>query len=147
MKNFLRLSLASLLVALVFASGAAASGNPTLVFEEAWVRAMPPGMRMTAAFGLLRNPGDGEIVINGFSSPDFGDVSLHLSETVDGVSRMRELPELRIGPGESLRLEPGGLHLMLMMPAGERPADRPVTVRLRRDDGTVFEFALPVERR
>lgn len=147
MKIFSRWSLGLLAATLVQWSAANASGGQELVFEQAWIRAMPPGMKMTAGFGRLRNLTDGEIVIVGFSSPDFGEVSLHRTETVDGVSRMREVPELRLGPGETVGLEPGGFHLMLMMPADGRSPDQTVTVRMQRDDESGFEFRVPVERR
>ena len=56
------------------------------------------------------------VTIVGASSPAFGEVSLHETRIVDGVSRMRALPELRIAPGDSAVLKPGGMHLMLMQP-------------------------------
>lgn len=127
--------------------GAALAGQQALVFENAWVRAMPPGMKMTAGFGVLRNRGSSPIELTGFSSPQFGRVSLHRSETVDGVSRMREVATLRVGPGESVELTPGGYHLMLMAPGPNRAQAGSVTVLMHAGDGRDFRFDLPVERR
>ena len=51
------------------------------------------------------------------SSPSFASVELHETKLVDGVSRMRPVPELRLVPNGSAQLKPGGLHLMLMKPS------------------------------
>ena len=132
--------------ALLLCGGIAHAGEEDLTFRSAWVRAMPPGMKMTAAFGELRNGGGEDIELLACSSPQFGDVSLHRTELVDGVSRMREVPSLVIAAGETVELAPGGYHLMLMMPSGTLDADRPVTIEMRASDGRVFRFDLPIER-
>jgi copper(I)-binding protein len=104
-------------------------------------------MNMTAGFGRLRNADSSPIELTGFSSPDFGAVSLHRTETVDGLSRMREVPTLRVGAGESVDLQPGGLHLMLMSPAPNLAPDGPVTILMKSKEGREYRFDLPVERR
>jgi copper(I)-binding protein len=118
-----------------------------LVFEEAWVRSLPPGMKMTAGFGILRNPEPATIEITSFASPSFGDVSLHRTEVVDGVSKMREVPVLTIAAGATVVLEPGSYHLMLMMPAGDFKPGQSVVVEFIASDGRSFSFEVPVERR
>lgn len=139
---------AILLAAALALSGVAAAGDaPELEFSDAWVRALPPGMGMTAGFGSLHNSGARELQLVAYSSPQFASVSLHRTETVDGVSRMREVPELRLGAGETLELAPGGYHLMLMKPRGGVHAGEQVTVVMQAADGAAFEFELPVERR
>jgi len=91
---------------------AGADPEASLRAEDVWVRAMPPGQRMTAAY--LRIVAGGEPVeIDGVSSP-IGDASLHETQTVDGRSRMVEIEKLSLGPGETVELAPGGKHIMLM---------------------------------
>lgn len=147
MQTFRRLLLGLLATGLVQWGAAVAVDIPALLLEEGWIRAMPPGMKMTAGFGRLVNPSDQLLEIVAFSSPEFGEVSLHLSETVDGVSRMRDIPLLRIEAGASVELAPGGYHLMLMMPRESFQPDQPVTVVLTTADGEAVSFTLPVERR
>ena len=117
------------------------------VFEHGWVRAMPPSAHMTAAYGVLRNDTDSAITLVAFASPAFGDVSLHRTVQVDGMARMREVESLTLQPGEIAELEPGGLHLMLMMPAGPLPAGSDVPLDITAADGRSFRFELPVEQR
>lgn len=128
------------------AGGLAAAEQP-LAFDGAWVRALPPGMGMTAGFGTLVNSGEEPLEITAFSSRQFAEVSLHRTETVDGVSRMREVPALRIEAGEVVELAPGGYHLMLMKPAVPLEAGQTVTLRFTTAEGRDFQFEVPVERR
>ena len=89
-----------LISAVIFLASCGTKNEPVdPVFENAWVRAVPTGMKMTAGFGRLRNPGPTDIEITAFSSPSFGDVSLHRTELVGGVSKMREVPVLAISAG------------------------------------------------
>jgi periplasmic copper chaperone A len=104
-------------------------------------------MNMTAGFGQLHNTGTGAIELVSFSSPEFADVTLHRTELVDGVSRMREVPLLRIPAGETVELAPGGYHLMLMMPRGAASGEQAIRVDMNAADGRVFRFTIPVKRR
>jgi copper(I)-binding protein len=124
-----------------------AAGEAGLEFDGAWIRDMPPGMKMTAGFGQLRNSGTETIELVTFSSPEFGSVSLHRTVMVDGMSRMREVPSLSIAAGETIELAPGGFHLMLMTPAGPASPDQTISVDMTASDGHVFHFQVPVERR
>ena len=127
--------------------GLLTAGEADLGFDEAWIRPLPPGMKMTAGFGQLRNSGPVAIELTSFASPEFGDVSLHRTEIVDGMSRMREVTSLVISPGETVELAPGGYHLMLMLPAAPLVAGQTVAVDMTGSDGRIFRFRLPVERR
>jgi len=137
-----------LVVCLLAAACDGSSGASTEpVLKDAWIRALPTGAGMTAGFGTLENPGPAAIEIRSFTSPSFGDVSLHRTELVDGMSKMREVPVLSIPAGSSVVLEPGGYHLMLMKPAEEILPGKTVTVEMEAVDGRRFNFAVPVERR
>lgn len=143
--HFLRLRLSALL--LLMLSGGLPAGEAGLTFDEAWIRALPPGMGMTAGFGRLGNAGTEAAEIVGFSSPAFGDVSLHRTEQVDGVSRMREVGSVTLVPGEILELAPGGYHLMLMAPRSPLVPGTFVVIEFAIADGRSQQFEVPVERR
>ena len=115
-------------------------------FEDAWVRATPPGVKVTAGFGRLVNHMDAKLEIRAYTSPAYGDVSLHETVIEDGISRMREVPILSIPAGDEVELAPGGYHLMLMMPTqSSGPPDR-VVLQIEETGGQRFSFTLPVER-
>lgn len=100
--------------ALVAMPACARECAPTL--RDGWVRLLPVAMPMTAGFGRIENRCPTPVTIVGASSPAFGDVSLHQTRVIDGVSRMRAVPELVVPARSTMALQPGGLHLMLMQP-------------------------------
>jgi copper(I)-binding protein len=113
----------------------ACASDCTPQVEDGWIRLLPGGMPMHAGFGRIDNRCPLPVSIVSASSPAYGSVELHESKVVDGVSRMREVPELRIGPDGAAVLQPGGLHLMLMQPkATLKPGSR-VAIRFALKDG------------
>jgi copper(I)-binding protein len=104
------------LVLLLNASYAALASD--LVITDAWSPQAPPG-RMMAGFMHLENRGPEPIVLTHAESERFGRVEIHTMSMDDGVMRMRELDSLELPAGNTVVLEPGGLHLMLMQPEGQ----------------------------
>jgi periplasmic copper chaperone A len=103
-----------LLAGLLTACG---SGHkPPLVAEAAALTAPRPGVTTRAVYLELRNPGKVPVKIDRVTSAQFGRVEFHRTTSENGVARMRPVPALEIGAGETVRLEPGGMHLMLMDP-------------------------------
>lgn len=140
----------TLLLALALALAATAASTASAAdtagcsarLSEGWLRLPPVARPMLAGFGRIENPCAMPVTIVGVSSPAFGEVSLHETRVVDGVSRMRALPELRIAPGDAAELKPGGLHLMLMQPgAALKPGSR-VAVEFALKDGGVLRGEL-----
>lgn len=144
-KNILRLSVFALIVLLVAACKSEVPTEP--VFENAWIRPAPPGMKMTAGFGTIHNVTEHAIDIESFSSPMLGDITLHRTESVGGVSRMKEMGVFSLAPGSSLVMEPGGYHLMIMMPGIRVVQGKPVTLEVHTSDGQTFSYEVPVEKR
>lgn len=136
-----------LLALLLFVPAAVPAGQGAArcqpVVENGWVR-MAPRMPMGAAFMRVRNPCRAAVEVVGASSPAFADVSLHETRVDDGVSRMRAVPTIAIGPGQSVELRPGGLHAMLMEPRAPVQVGGQVTVVLELRDGRRLRAELPV---
>ncbi len=112
--------LAAVLFALVLSAPVAARDCRPQV-REGWVRMPPSGMSMKtmpmmAGFGRIVNHCSTPATILSARSPSFGSVELHETRVVDGVSKMRPLPSLRVAPDGAAILRPGGMHLMLMRP-------------------------------
>ena len=106
--------------------------------SDGWIRQGPPSMPMRAGFGRIENDCPAPLVITGASSASFGDVSVHESTVVDGISRMRAIPELVVPANGSATLAPGGLHLMLGEPrTGLAVGDAIVVEFSLRDGGTL----------
>ena len=114
--------------------------------REGWVRLPPMAMPMMAGFGHIENRCGAPVTIIGVSSPAFGDVSLHETRIVDGVSRMRALPELRIAPEGVATLKPGGMHLMLMQPRAPLVAGNKVVVEFELQGGGMLRGEFVVRK-
>jgi len=120
--------------------------------REAWVR-MPPGAMskkaapMMAGFGRIVNRCPTPATIVSARSPSFGSVELHETRVVDGISRMRPVPQLRLAPDGAAVLKPGGMHLMLMRPGATlKPGSKVVVEFVLAGGGTLlgeFEVRKP----
>jgi copper(I)-binding protein len=146
MRKSLTLTFVVTLIACFLLSCSAGKRTADLEWRNGWVRALPPGAVMTAAYGELRNTSQKSIEFTAFVSNAFAQVSLHQSSTEQGVTRMREQRSRRIAAGETMLLQPGGLHLMLMKPTSELNLGDEVEIGISSADRH-FVFSLPVESR
>ena len=146
------LAAAALLCAFAYAPAPAHARDCRPTVREAWVRLPPAGPAtkmapMMAGYGRIVNTCPMPVVIVGASSPSFGSVMLHETRTVDGVSKMRHVPELRLAPDGSAVFRPGGLHVMLMKPrVALKPGSKIVVEFALKDGGTLlgeFEVRRP----
>jgi copper(I)-binding protein len=117
-----------LLVALLAAC--TSEPQPPLVVSDVVVTRPMPGMKMSAAYLSLANNSNEVIRITRVASAQYESVQLHETTIEDGVARMRAIPVLEIAAGETVTLQRGGKHLMLM-----RPTSASDTVTLQFLDG------------
>lgn len=88
-----------------------------------WIRQLPANLP-SGGFLTLHNSGDKAVVLQGASSADYGHVMMHQTTESDGVSRMSEVHEITLQPGQTFEFRPGGHHLMLEEPrAGLKVGD------------------------
>lgn len=132
---------------LALSSSAAVGADACLpVVERPWVRAAPPGAASLAGYLALRNPCDAPVEVVGVESADFGMPMIHRTAEEGGMSRMRPAGRMVLAPGEVLRFEPGGLHLMLMRPLRPLAEGDVAGVRLVLADGRRVYAEYPVRR-
>ena len=108
------------IVCAIFAAVAAcdSSDGPPVVAANVVVTAPAPGMPMAAGYLDISNHSGTSIRITRVTSPDYEAVEMHETIIENDVARMREIPVLEIGNGETVVFERGGKHLMLMRPIG-----------------------------
>ena len=85
-----------------------------LTVTNAWARTTPPGATMGVVYFTLHNGSGKSDRLLKLRTPVAASASVHRSEIVDGIARMREVSVLHVAPGEQLEFAPGGLHVMLM---------------------------------
>jgi len=103
--------LSPLLLSWCFPLSALAEG---LLWENAWVRSMPPGTEVAAAYGRVTNQSDKTVVITAISS-SMGEAAQIHDVIADGDQRrMVQLDAVNLAAGESTEFKPGGQHIMLL---------------------------------
>lgn len=127
-------SLPLLLLGVLLSANAMAGGG--VIVDEAWVRASLPQQSATGAF--MRLTASRETTLVSASSPAAGVAEIHEMKMVDNVARMQRVQGIRLRPGETLELRPGGYHIMLMefkAPLQEGRAV-PITLQFQAADGS-----------
>lgn len=127
-----------------FATSAMAAEPTCVSVREGWVRLPPGAMPMAAGYAKIHNGCRTAVVVVGAGSKAFGDVSLHETTLVDGVSRMRAVERLPVAAGATVALKPGGLHLMLMQPEVPLSDGKVLPLRLSLEDGRKVDGQLTV---
>jgi periplasmic copper chaperone A len=116
--SFMRFALAATLAACLFAAPSARADDVKagdLVISQAWSRATPGGAKTGGGYLTIENKGSAPDRLVSGSSDAAGKVEVHEMTMNNGVMTMRPLEKgLTIEPGKSVKLAPGGLHLMLM---------------------------------
>ena len=60
--------------------------------------------------------------------------------------RMEQVSSLQVNPGETVQLEPGGLHLMMMQPAEPTRPGEVHRIEIEFDDGSRQSLQLTVRK-
>jgi periplasmic copper chaperone A len=116
-RMFTLASLAALMACLLAAPCARADDVKAgdLVISQAWSRATPNGAKIGGGYLTIENKGSAPDRLIGCSSDLAGTVQVHEMTVINGVMKMRPLDGgLTIDPGKTVKLAPGGYHLMLM---------------------------------
>lgn len=117
-----------------------------VLVDSAYIPAAPPSSSVLAAYMTLSNTGSVPRVITGVTADGFGMVHVHRTTVSDdGVSSMSPMHHLELGPGETVVLAPGGLHLMLMKPDGTALSRESVAVTLKFANGESMSVLVAIQ--
>lgn len=124
---------------------AAAPAGESVTMSDAWVKAADSGM--SAAFGELENTSDHDVTVVSVQTPASTMNELH--ETVENDAGEMVMQEVEggftIAAGETLALEPGANHFMLMDLAEPLKAGDVVSFTITFSDDSTYEFEAPVK--
>src|SRR5580692_7271907 len=85
-----------------------------LVITQAWSRATPGGAKIGGGYLTIKNTGSAPDRLIGGSGDIAGKIEVHEMAMKNGVMTMRPLDNgLTIEPGKTVKLAPGGYHLMM----------------------------------
>jgi periplasmic copper chaperone A len=116
---------------------------PALVVRDAWTR-QAPGTDVAAVYLTVWNPTPNPITIVGIESSIAGHAMIHETKTEGGQSRMRPHEQLVVAPGQTVKFEPGGLHVMLHGLKQSIPVGQSVPLVLLLADGGKIPVAAVV---
>jgi len=86
-----------------------------LVISQGWTRATPNGAKVGGGFLTIENRGSAPDRLIAGSADVAGSVQVHEMSMDNGVMKMRPMEKgLTIDPGKTVKLAPGGYHLMMM---------------------------------
>ncbi len=110
-----------------------------LSVENAWLRVPPASLDKTAGYFRLVNRSGKDLTLVGATSEQIRTIEMHTTIVDGDIMRMRRLKTIPIPAGDSIRFEPGGMHLMIF---GLQTREA-ISISLQFDDGTteVVPFA------
>jgi hypothetical protein len=114
--------------------------------ENATVRLPLPGKTLSAGYFSIRNTDTEDKVLVAVSSPQFGLVELHQHVMKNGMMQMLSVDAITVAAGQTVHLQPGGLHLMLFRPVKPLVLDEPVNLTLQWADGSQQQVTATVTR-
>ncbi len=126
---------AALSLMLVAPAGAQDVKAGDLVITQPWSRATPGGAKVAGGYLNIENKGAAADRLVGGSADVAGKFEIHEMAVKDGVMTMRPLDKgLVIAPGKTVKLAPGGYHVMLMdLKAPLKQGDKvPVTLEFEK---------------
>jgi periplasmic copper chaperone A len=86
----------------------------TLLVTQAWSRPTPPVAASGVVYLSIANHGTKADHLVALATPAARSAQIHESRTVNGMVEMRELAQVDCPPGATVKMEPGGLHIMLV---------------------------------
>ena len=128
-------------VSLALAQGSSDTG---IRVSDAWARATVKTARSAVAYLSVENSGATGDTLVAVSTPVAGHVALHTHISEGDIMRMSPVQLIEIGPRAKVRLEPGGLHLMLTQLKGPlaEGARFPLTLRFEKAGEVTVEVAV-----
>jgi hypothetical protein len=142
-----RLALAAL-AAIVLAAPARADDVKAgdLVITQPWSRATPSGAKVAGGYLTIENKGTAPDRLVGVSAEIAGKADVHEMAMDNGVMKMRPLDNgLAIDPGKTVKLAPGGYHLMLQELKGPFKEGEKVPVTLQFEKAGKVNVSLDVQ--
>lgn len=133
-----------LLAALALSHTVLNAAESTVAIRDAWVREAPPNAQVLAGYARIENTGDQAEAVVAVGSAAFEKAEIHHSEVKDGVARMAQVKRLDLPPGQIVKLEPGGTHMMLFNPKSPLRAGQHVTLNFTLGNGKTLSLQADV---
>jgi len=111
---------------------------------DAWARATIGTATVSAVYLSVTNHGDSPDHLVGADAKRAGRTMFHRSVIEDGIMKMRHAGAVEIPAGATVRLEPGGLHVMLTGVSPRLESGERIAVTLRFERAGEMRLSVPV---
>ena len=117
----------------------------SVIVEDPWSRATIGKKRPGVAYMTIRNISDTTIQLLSITTPIAKTAEIHRTTiNSQGISSMAAAGNITIAPGESVKLEPGGLHAMFMHLQSEMNQGETLPLTLKFSDDSIVEVIVPI---
>lgn len=113
---------------------------------DPWIREAPPNAKALGAFAILHNGSDRVRTLVAARSNAADKVELHATVMEHHVAKMVAQEKIEIAAGSEVKMQPGGLHIMLIGPKQVLKAGDRVEVVLEFDDGATLPVMFEVRK-
>jgi periplasmic copper chaperone A len=124
----------------------AQAADPAIAIQDPYVRLVPPGIKATGGFMLIRNAGATDRQLIKATSPIANIVELHTHLNENGVMKMREVPRIDVKAHGQTELKPGSYHVMLIDLKEPLREGGTVPITLEFDDGSTYRVLAPIRK-
>jgi copper(I)-binding protein len=107
---------------------------------NATVRLLPPGLPNTAAYFTIENDTYTDLFLVGANSKIVKNAELHNHFSDGEVMRMEKQDKVKIPAGETVKFQPGGLHVMLFGLKKPLKEGQSVPLSVITEQGTLIDF-------
>jgi len=114
MQKFILKAGIGLAFSLVTGLALAQSTTSSVLVNQPWARATPPGAKVAGGFMVLENRSGAADRLIAATADVSGVVEIHEMAMEKDVMKMRQIPGLDLAAGRTMDLKPGGYHVMLM---------------------------------
>ena len=118
----------------VVSTPASAAGAAAISATNAWIRWLPSNLP-AAGYVTLTNASDKNIDLTDVTSPDYGSAMLHQTVSNGSTTKMVMVDKATVPAHGSLKIAPGGYHIMLEEASHKIAPGDTVHVKLTFSDG------------
>ena len=130
---------------MLFSAVASADMAQQVDINKPYARAAIMQQRNSAAFMSIQNKGADASLVSA-QSPVAKIVELHTHINDKGVMRMRKIPQIELPKNQTVTLQPGGLHIMLLGLNRDLKPGEEIDVTLGFSDGSEKQLKVPVQK-
>jgi copper(I)-binding protein len=130
-------------IALVWLLAGAAHGADLLQVKEPWAKATVPGQKVGGVY--MKIVARENLRLTGVKSAVAETAQVHQMKMENGMMRMRAVPFLDLPAGKTVKLEPGGYHIMLFDIKQSLLAGQKLKLELTVEDASKRQHRVAVE--